>query len=129
MASDRPEGSTSEVCYLHLEIGRRDSSGVGLAQGWVMRTSQDVAGEVGGAVTDGSFSETSAIDSIVATPTAALAHPQGQFPATRYPAASVALLNATLLRGTTWPVVDVTLECFRRVSCSTSVGLDAAVMA
>ena len=26
------------------------------------------------------------------------------------------------------PVVDVTVGCFRRVSCSTSVGMDASVM-
>lgn len=47
---------------------------------------------------------------------------------TRY---SVLWRNQAIVR-TVWPVIpvrDVTLVCFRRASCSTSVGLDATVMA
>ena len=71
MASDRPEGRTSEVGHRDLEIGRRNHRSLELGQAGTAGQPENMAGAMEDLVTDGSLTKTSGTASIAATPTAA----------------------------------------------------------
>ena len=71
MASDRPEGRTSEVGHRDLEIGRRNHRSLELGQAGTAGQPENMAGAMEDLVTDGSLTKTSGTASIAASPTAA----------------------------------------------------------